>query len=232
MKSRQEIKANAKEAMYAQRPEAILIPLLLTVFGIIIGTLSAIPSIIQPDPDPFSLVSLVSLAVSLLSSLFMAALGVNVFGAFILIYSKRKAEVGKPVSDMKVRFWRKAGGMYYMGLWVTVWSMLLVIPGIVKGIAYSMTPFILADCPNVTATQALKVSQKMTRGHKLELFVMYLSWIGWCLLVPLTLGILGVVYVMPYMYSTFAGYYSELKDIAIKNGILSPAELGEGMLSG
>ena len=60
--------------------------------------------------------------------------------------------------------------------------MLLVVPGIVKAYAYRLTPYILADCPRVSATGALEISMRMTQGHKWEIFVMELSFLGWNLL--------------------------------------------------
>ena len=89
-----------------------------------------------------------------------------------------------------------------------------------------MTPYILAHCPNVSATDALKLSMRMTNGHKGELFVMHLSFIGWMLLGALTLGILVIVHVGPYMGTTTAGYYIELRDEALAKGIIRPEELG------
>jgi uncharacterized membrane protein len=89
-----------------------------------------------------------------------------------------------------------------------------------------MTPYILADCPDVKATDALKLSMRITNGHKVDLFVLQLSWIGWGLLTGLTFGILGIVFVFPYMNTTMAGYYIELRDLAIDSGIVLPEELG------
>jgi len=103
------------------------------------------------------------------------------------------------------------GGVWWMMLFQYLWTLLFIIPGIIKGIAYSMTPFILADQPEVGAQDALKLSMAMTNGHKSEIFVMYLSFIGWSLLGALTAGILDVFYVTPYMTLTLGGYYDELK---------------------
>ena len=103
------------------------------------------------------------------------------------------------------------GGIWWMYLFSFLWSLLFVIPGVIKGISYSMTPFILIDRPDVGARDALKLSMEMTRGHKWEIFKMYLSFIGWGILTALTGGILAVFYTGPYMNITLAGYYYELK---------------------
>jgi uncharacterized membrane protein len=103
---------------------------------------------------------------------------------------------------------------------------LFIIPGIVKSYAYMMMPYILADCPTVTAREALRLSRRMTKGHKGKLFVLTLSFIGWGILTVLTFGILYIVYVGPYMHTTFAGFYIELRDKAFADGVITPAELG------
>jgi uncharacterized membrane protein len=100
-----------------------------------------------------------------------------------------------------------------------------VIPGIVKAFAYSMTPFILADSPNVRATDAIKLSMRMTQGHKGGIFVMCLSFLGWAILSALTCGILQILYVGPYVSTSFAGLYVDLKAKALSSGIIKPEEL-------
>ena len=88
-----------------------------------------------------------------------------------------------------------------------------------------MTPYILADCPNVPAKEALKISMRMTKGYKGKIFVCLLSFYGWMMLSALTFGILYVVFVGPYMQTTFAGFYEEMKDDALRSGAISIDEL-------
>lgn len=120
---------------------------------------------------------------------------------------------------------RKLGGYLWMQLFTFLWSLLCIVPGIIKAFSYAMTPYILSDCPNVPAQQALKLSMRMMRGHKWELFVFCLSFIGWMLLDTLTLGILGVFFVAPYRNAALAGYYDELKALCLGNGTLTAEEL-------
>lgn len=152
-------------------------------------------------------------------------LEVNTCGAFIKIFRGEKTGVDEPFTQLKVNFFRKGGGMLWMSLWVCLWSLLFIVPGIIKALSYSMAPFILADRPNVTATGALKLSMRMTKGHKGKLFVLALSWIGWMILSALTLDILYIVYVGPYMSATYAGFYEELRDQAVASGAIGQFEL-------
>jgi len=100
-----------------------------------------------------------------------------------------------------------------------------LVPAIIKGFSYFLTPYILADCPDVTAREALRLSRRMMDGHKKELFVMMLSFIGWMLLSVLTLGILYVAYVGPYMYTSCAGFYTEVRAKVLAEGTVAPEEL-------
>lgn len=119
------------------------------------------------------------------------------------------------------------GAMFLRDLYTFLWSLLFIIPGIVKGLAYSMVPYIIYENPNLTASQALKISQKMTDGAKGDLFVLGLSFIGWNILTALTGGLLGIFYVNPYMGLTYAGVYDQLKWNAIQDGRLTWTDFGQ-----
>lgn len=106
-------------------------------------------------------------------------------------------------------------------------SFLLLIPVIIKAYSYFCTQYVLADSPNVPATRALELSKIMMQGHKADVFVCHLSFIGWFILCGLTLGILYVFYVGPYFQATMAGYYTEIKRDALNRSILTFADFGE-----
>ena len=112
-----------------------------------------------------------------------------------------------------------------MLLFTWLWSLLLVIPGIIKSFSYAMTPFILADCPNVRAKDALKLSMRMMAGHKGELFVFLLSFLGWQLLNLVTFGLLGVFFVEPYQNSAEAVWYLEVREEALRRGVITMDQL-------
>ena len=96
------------------------------------------------------------------------------------------------------------------GLYIFLWSLLFVIPGIVKTYAYSMAVYILAENKGKSARECIKESMAMTKGHKWELFVLDLSFFGWALLVAITGGIASI-WVGPYIQATFANVYLDLK---------------------
>lgn len=105
---------------------------------------------------------------------------------------------------------RNGFGIFLMGVFVVLWSLLLLIPGIIKSFAYAMTPFILVDYPELSPNQAINLSIKMMKGHKFDLFWLQLSFIGWGLLGILTLGI-GYFWLVPYMYTSIAAFYQDVK---------------------
>jgi len=98
-----------------------------------------------------------------------------------------------------------------MQFFILLWSMLLVVPGIIKTFAYSMSVFILADRPELTAREALRESKRITQGHKMKLFVLQLSFIPWFMLCGITFGI-AMIYVAPYVNATLANFYNAIKD--------------------
>ncbi|TVY10878.1 DUF975 family protein [Paenibacillus cremeus] len=115
-------------------------------------------------------------------------------------------------------------GMIWKDFLNFLWFLLLIIPGYVKYYAYSMVPFILAENPGIGTKRAVELSNRMTRGHKWRMFVLDLSFIGWYLLGALALGI-GILFVLPYVYSTKAELYLVLRQQALQEGICSRAEL-------
>lgn len=98
---------------------------------------------------------------------------------------------------------------FLRGLYVALWSILLVIPGIMKNYSYAMTPFILADHPELSASQAIDWSQELMDGHKMDLFILDLTFIGWSILAGLTLN-LGNLVLNPYRNAAHAVFYRQL----------------------
>lgn len=96
---------------------------------------------------------------------------------------------------------------------------------VIKTLSYSLTPYILCDCPNVRAQDALTLSQRLMRGNKGKLFVFYLSFIGWDILSVLSLGLVYIFHVGPWKQAALAGWYLELREQALRDGTVSADEL-------
>lgn len=114
--------------------------------------------------------------------------------------------------------------MLLRGVYVFLWSLLLIIPGIIKSYSYRMVPYILADNPSIGYNRAIELSSNMTRGEKWNIFVLDLSFIGWYLLGLLALGI-GILFVNPYYDATNAELYLVLRKNAIDSRLTTYGEL-------
>ena len=98
--------------------------------------------------------------------------------------------------------------LFLRNLYAFLWGLLFLIPGIVKTFAYAMTPFIMAENPNLTANEAITISKEKMNGHKGELFWLSLTFFGWSLLAALTGGI-GYIFLNPYINAAYAAFYRD-----------------------
>lgn len=112
-------------------------------------------------------------------------------------------------------FWSAFKVTFLVGLFTFLWSLLFVIPGIIKSYSYSMATYILAENKGKPALECINESKAMTNGYKMDLFVLGLSFIGWGLLCVITFGIAGI-WVMPYMQATYTNAYNSLKPVVVE----------------
>ena len=180
-----QIKARAKDAMKNNWGVAIVVFL---VYGLITSALSA--------------TGIGALATGLLT------VGISAF--FLTVIRNGKAEFESFFNGLTDNIGTKFISMLLVQIYIMLWTLLFYIPGIVKSYSYAMTPYILLDKPELSATEAITESRNMMNGHKMELFLLDLSFIGWILLSLLTCGIL-FFYVAPYMQAARAEFYRTLK---------------------
>jgi uncharacterized membrane protein len=105
---------------------------------------------------------------------------------------------------------RTSAAMLLMGLVTSVCSLVLLVPGFIASLALFLVPYILKDNPDLTIMDTLRLSRKMMKGHKMQLFKLQLSFLGWIFLNVLTLGI-GSLWLIPYMMTTLAAFYQDVK---------------------
>ena len=110
--------------------------------------------------------------------------------------------------------------MFLRDLFTTLWSLLLVVPGIVKHYEYLMVPYIIAENPEIDYKEAFQISKQMMDGEKMEAFIMDLSFLGWYLLSAVTCGLLAIFYVNPYVQASFAEMYTFNKQKAYQEGYI------------
>lgn len=95
-------------------------------------------------------------------------------------------------------------------MFTILWSLLLFVPGIIKGLSYSMSYFILKDRPELSPAEAIKESMRLMNGHKADLFILQLSFIGWTILGLIT--VIGFIWVIPYINTSIAAFYEQLRN--------------------
>lgn len=181
----------------------------------------------------------------LINILILTPIFVGLRGFFV----RNHFDAGKP-SDFLMAFRGGYGNVvlasFVTNLFIGLWSLLLLIPGIIKSFEYIMVPFLLSDNPTLSGKRAREISRKMTDGEKSAIFVLFLTFLGWFFLLLLvgaffdlwlfvspvmnTIGQivvrLGNVMIMVYVYATFAELYLFLRDRAIQTGMVQPEELG------
>ena len=114
--------------------------------------------------------------------------------------------------------------MAWLAIKVILWSLLLIVPGIIKAFEYSMVPYILAENPSIKSKRAFQISKAMTKGNKWHIFVLGLSFILWMIGVVFTCGLLAI-YVSPYQQATFVEAYYKMKAKALADGKVTLEEL-------
>ncbi len=138
--------------------------------------------------------------------------GILFISLYTIYLNLAKGQAPK-VEDLQIglKDWKEGTILFFFqGLFISLWTLLFIIPGIIKGIAYSQCFYILAENPGMSGRQALKESMKMMQGHKMEYFMLMLSFIGWNILSVLTCGIL-YIWVAPYMFATATNFYNKIK---------------------
>ena len=131
-------------------------------------------------------------------------------GYFIKNYDENP-ELGEIFKGFKGNYLNVVKIMFLMDLKTLLWLLLFIIPGFVKAYEYSMIPYLLAENPNLSASQAFSLSKQMTTGQKMDLFVLDLSFLGWIILGLICCGI-GILFVLPYPEATRAEVYLILKE--------------------
>lgn len=192
MKTSTELRAEAREFLSGKWTPAVVSTL---VFMIIWGGASAIPFV---------------------GTLLLLALSPLMYSYYVLFLNAQRgtatmdvAKIFDGFSDYKRIFVT----MLLMFIYTFLWSLLLVIPGIIKGYSYAMTTYILNDDPSISGDAAIEKSMQMMQGNKMRLFLLDLSFIGWAILAILTAGI-GFLWLSPYIYSARAKFYEDLKSEA------------------
>lgn len=201
--NRSELKQSAKDSLRGKWGTAIGI---CVVYFILAESIQVINFIDLQNLDLFSGSLLVVLYFAYLFS--APALIIGFLKAYLLISRNQVAGIIDLFDGFSI-YWKSFGLSFMVGLFTMLWTLLFIIPGIIASLRYSMAYFIMADNHDIGIMDAIKESKRITQGHKADIFVLYLSFFGWCLLCALTLGI-GFLWLAPYMATTYANLYNKL----------------------
>ena len=154
-----------------------------------------------------------------IGGLFIGLLTFGLCSAFLAVVRVKTMKI-ENLFDCTKNFGTVFVASILQGIYLFLWTLLFYIPGIVKSYSYAMTNYILIDNPNLTANEAITESRKMMNGHKFDLFILDLSFIGWYILSSLTFGIL-LLYVQPYHLAARAEFYENIRGPIVMD---APAE--------
>ena len=231
MWNRQELKENAKAAFKANYWKTVLVSVIFIIAGggaglftFNYGNNTSSGEDITAQINAMSQNEIIALVLAVIGAVAIVSAVMFIIKIFLLNplmvgcqkFYRENAEFPADMDNLAQGFKPKYGNvvltMLLQDMFLFLWSLLFIIPGIVKAYSYRMVSFIIADNPEMSALDAITKSRDMMRGHKWDAFVLDLSFLGWLILSGCTAGILGIFYVNPYIFETNAELYLALKD--------------------
>lgn len=223
----EEVKARGKAAMKANYWNSVLAGFLVSLAVSGTGIWNAARSFQGSSDEMYTNAVTDEQAMQIMAAMAGAALVFTVVSSIISIlvlnpllvgcrhFFRRNLPSPAPTDEIgwgfKNRYGRNVLTMFLSSLFLVLWSLLFIIPGLVKCYSYRLVPYILEDYPDASPTEVITMSREMMNGNKMRAFELDLSFIGWTLLTVVTLGIAGVFYVNPYYASTDAALYEAIR---------------------
>lgn len=195
------LKENAKKSLQGKYGDAIA---LLGIMFAISFALGLVIVFFRLEED------LASTLADLCSLLISCALGFGMTSYFLKISRNEPVTYNELFSKTNM-FVSYLSISLLVGLFIFLWTLAFIIPGIIASLSYSMVFFVKLDNPDMGAMDVLRKSKQIMSGHKMDYFVLGLSFLGWAILGVFTLGIL-YLWLIPYMQVTYANFYNSIKD--------------------
>jgi len=210
MKTPSELKQESLNALKGNwAPSVLLMVLYAVILAIFSGGDSLAP--VLGFKFPLKAQMAVSGGTTLVSLLFLAPFGIGVMNAFRMLLTNADTDLIHNSFHFGFGNYKHIVlGYLLMEIKILLWTLCLIIPGIIKTFAYAMTPYILVENPEMGLRAAIERSEDMMRGHKFDLFYFYLTFIGWAILCVLTAGI-GFFWLAPYVETGLAAFYEDVK---------------------
>lgn len=207
-----EIKKQARTALKGQWGAAVLLTFILFLLT------SVLPSIVesifsggfnnmlnQDQAPPSAVIG------NMLIAIILIPVSISVYWYYLSVVRSESPKIPQvfTIFNNGKTYFKLIGASLLIGIFVFLWSLLLIIPGIIKSISYSQTYYLLKDHPEYTVFEAITESRKRMNGYKWKYFLLNLSFIGWGILGIFTLGI-GYLWLVPYVSTSNATFYNEL----------------------
>ena len=236
MWNRAELKSGAKLALRGTYWQAFLVSLLaaivlnlfLSVDLIMEWHLLNSRALIQTDPMEYVSGLEIERTVNFLIGPYELFVGLPILVGLARFFVRNRSGKGD-ADDLFSPFFSHYGGrvwaMFVTRLFVLLWGLLLIVPGVIKSLEYCFVKYLIAENPELPGSRARAISSALTDGQKSSIFVLILSFVGWYALGFVCAGV-GILFVHPYYRATMAELYVTLRDEAVGNGRLDPAELG------
>ena len=223
--TRAELKTRAKAAVKMYYWKMVLVALILSMIG---GGASGVGSRSANDNSAGSgarsmfeginmQVAMIAVIIVLVVVVIALALSVFVFNVlevgcrgFFSRSMTENPELGLIADGFTQNYWNCVKTQFLKSLFIGLWSLLFVIPGVIKAYEYRMVPYLLAEHPEMSSGEIFARSKEMMQGNKWDTFVLDISFVGWVLLSGITLGILYIFWVGPYIAATDAALYHRI----------------------
>ena len=211
-----QLRLTARQSLTGNYWSAVLAAFVASIFGALVVSSNSFnfdidEEIIKNLPQIFKIVLILIGSIGGTLGLVSFVLGGVVqlgYAQYLLKQHDREITSVRELFSQFDRFGQAFLQKFLRGLYTFLWALLFIIPGIIKSFSYAMTPFIMAENPNMTAKEAITASKQLMEGHKWELFCLGFSFIGWYLLAALTLGI-GSFFLNPYVEAAYAAFYRD-----------------------
>lgn len=211
MQLNSELRAQARERLEGQWGTFVLMTFLFYVIHVLLQIPGYIGSLLEILSPENVLASLSFSNISNILSLLALPLSWGLTVSLLRNHREESVDLENLFDGFRGgRYTRVFCAIFLVQLFTILWTLLLIIPGIIKAFSYALTPYIIMDEPELTARQAITRSCEIMQGRRWKLFCLYLNFIGWGILSILTFGI-GILWLVPYMNASVAAFYEDAR---------------------
>ena len=199
MRTNQELRRSSKSLLSGNWTTAIIITVLCLMVSGVFSLLGQVDTV---------LVTVLCFAVNIC---IISPLSVGVYMTYLYFVRGEQLKAENLLGVFTAKYYKRTVILILLlMIYIVLWTLLFFVPGIIKGLSYYLAPFILIDNPEMSAEEAICQSMRMMKGHKMDLFLLQLGMLGYCLLSILLLGI-PLLWIIPYYPVVYTNFYEDIK---------------------